>query len=290
MNDYLVRMMTTTGNMRGFACVTTNLVNQACFQHGSLPTASDALGRALTCGVMMGALLKGKERVSLKFEGSGPLKKILVEANSQGEVRGYVGNPKVDFPRSDGNTDLVSAIGKAGLLTVMKDLGLKEPYRGIVQLYSSEIAEDLTYYLAESEQIPSAVGVGVFVAPDRTIAAAGGFLVQSLPPADESVIERVMQQIRQMPPLTDLLVHGHTPEQIISTIFSDIPYEIMGTQSVAWKCSCNKARLEQALISLGTEELMELVQEGGAELVCEFCRTPYHFTQEELERLVNTIQ
>jgi molecular chaperone Hsp33 len=205
-------------------------------------------------------------------------------------VRGYVGNPKVDFPRNNGKTDVVSALGKAGLLTVMKDLGLKEPYKGIVQLRSSEIAEDLAYYLAESEQIPSAVGVGVLVAPDSSIATAGGFLLQSLPPADESMIERVIRQIQQMPPLTDLLVHGHTPEQIISTIFSEIPYEILGTQSLTWKCLCSKARLEQALISLGAEELRELSKEGGAELVCEFCRALYYFTQDELEQLVNTIQ
>lgn len=289
MNDYLVRGMTTTGNLRGLACVTTNLVNQACQKHGTLPTASDALGRALTCGVMMGALLKGRERVALKFEGSGPLKKIIVEADSQGEVRGYVGVPEVNLPSQNGKSDVASAIGKAGFLTVTKDLGLKELYKGIVQLYTSTIASDLAYYLTESEQIPSAVGVGVFVTPDRSVGAAGGFLIQSLPPAEESLIEQVVQHIQQMPPLTELLVQGYTPEQLLHAIFQDIAYEVLGTQALTFRCSCNKSRLEQALISLGIDELNTLIHEGEAEVVCEFCRTPYHFTREELAQLVKHI-
>jgi molecular chaperone Hsp33 len=288
-NDYLVRCITTAGNIQGFACLTTHLVNQACQQHGTLPTATDALGRALTCGAMMGARLKGRDRVALKYEGSGPLKKILVEANSQGEIRGYVGVPEVNLPLKDEKPDIVSAIGKAGFLTVTKDLGLKEPYKGIVQLYSSTIATDLAYYLTESEQIPSAVGVGVFVAPDNTVAAAGGFLIQSLPPAEESIIKQVTQQIQQMPPLTEILVQGNTPEQILETIFAKIPYEILGTQPLSFRCSCSKARIEQALVSLGVEELDTLIAEGEAEVVCEFCRTPYTFTQEELEDLVKQI-
>ena len=289
MNDYLVRCMTTTGNIRGFACVTTNLVNQACQKHSTLPTATDALGRALTCGVMMGAQLKGRERVALKFKGSGPLKKILIEANSRGEVRGYVGVPEVNLPLNNGKPDVVSAIGKAGLLTVTKDLGLKEPYRGIVHLYSSEIAEDLAYYLAESEQIPSAVGVGIFVAPNTSVTAAGGFLIQSLPPAEESLIEQVIQRIQEMPPLTEMLLQGHTPEQILETIFAEMPYEILGTQALSFRCSCSKARIEQALISLGVKELDSLMAEGEAEVICEFCRTLYTFTQNELENLKKQI-
>jgi molecular chaperone Hsp33 len=285
-NDYLARCITTTGNIQGFACLTTNLVNQACQQHGTLPTATDALGRALTCGAMMGARLKGRERVALKYEGSGPLKKILVEANSQGEIRGYVGIPDVNLPLNDGKPDIVSAIGKAGFLTVTKDLGLKEPYKGIVQLYSSTIATDLA---TESEQIPSAVGVGVFVAPDNTVTAAGGFLIQSLPPAEESMIEQVIQQIEQMPPLTEMLLQGNTPEHILETIFAEMPYEILGIQPLSFRCSCSKKRIEQALVTLGIEELEALIAEGEAEVVCEFCRTSYTFAQEELEDLVKRI-
>jgi molecular chaperone Hsp33 len=225
----------------------------------------------------------------LKYEGSGPLRKILVEANSQGEIRGYVGVPDVNLPLNDGKPDIVSAIGKAGFLTVTKDLGLKEPYKGIVQLYSSTIATDLAYYLTESEQIPSAVGVGVFVAPDNTVMASGGFLIQSLPPAEESMIEQVIQQIRRMPPLTEILTQGNTPEQILETIFAEIPYKILGTQPLSFRCSCSKARIEQALVSLGVEELDALIAEGEAEVVCEFCRTSYTFTQEELEDLVKQI-
>lgn len=290
MNDYLARCITTTGNLRGFACVTTNLVNQACQQHGTLPTASDALGRALTCGVMMGAQLKGRERVALKYEGGGPLKKILIEANGRGEVRGYVGVPEVDLPPDNGKPDIASAIGKAGFLTVTKDLGLKEPYKGIVQLYTSTIASDLAYYLTESEQIPSAVGVGVFVSPDRTVGAAGGFLIQSLPPAEESLIDQVAEQIGQMPPLTELLMQGHAPEQLFETIFQGIPYNVLDTQALRLRCSCSKHRIEHALISLGVDELNALSADGKAEVVCEFCRTAYQFTPKELAQLVRTIQ
>ncbi len=255
---------------------------------------------------MLGAQLKGRQRVALKFEGGGPLKKILVEANSQGEVRGYVGVPDVDLPPLNGKSDIVSAIGKAGFLTVTKDLGLKQPYKGIVQLYTSTVASDLAYYLTESEQIPSAVGVGVFVAPDRSVGAAGGFLIQSLPSIEESgssvniqdderslqrsAIDQVVEQIQQMPPLSELLVQGYTPEQLLETIFQDITYDILDTQTLTFRCSCNKNRIEQALISLGVDDLKSLIQEGEAEVMCDFCRTPYHFTQEELAQLIQTIQ
>lgn len=302
-----MRCITSAGHVRGFACVTTKLVQAACQQHGTLPTASDALGRALTCGAMMGAQLKGRERVALKFEGSGPLKKILIESNARGEVRGYVGVPDVDVPLRDNAPDIPSAIGKAGFLTVTKDLGLKEPYRGIVQLYSSEIATDLAYYLTESEQIPSAVGVGVFVGPDREIGAAGGFLIQAMPgahtgaasatdargeetAAQQRAIDQVVEQIQQMPPLTELLIQGQTPEQLLDRIFQDMTYEVLDSQPLAYRCSCSKARIEQALVSIGVDELNGLIQEGGAEVVCEFCRTPYTFTAEELTQLVRTIQ
>lgn len=290
MNDYLVRIVTKAGNVRGIACVTTELVNHACRQHGTNPTASDALGRVLTCGAMMGALVKDKQRVALKFEGNGPLKKILVEANNHGEVRGYVSVPEVDLLPRNGKPDVASAIGKAGFLTVTRDLRLKEPYKGIIQLYTSEIAEDLALYLTESEQVPSAVGVGVLVAPDKTVAVAGGFLIQSLPPADKALIEQLVHQIEQMPPLTELLVQGKTPEDLFASMFTGIPYDVLETQPLVFRCSCNKHRIEHALIALGIEDLTQLIQEGGASVFCEFCRTPYHFSREELEQILERIQ
>jgi molecular chaperone Hsp33 len=288
--DYLVRAITTLGNVRGLACVTTHLVNNVCHKHETCPVASVALGRALTGGALMGALLKNTQRVALKFEGNGPLKKILVEANSFGEVRGYVGAPRVDLPLNNGKLDVAAAIGHAGFLTVTKDLGLKEPYKGMVQLYTSEIAEDLAYYFTESEQIPSAVGLGVFVSPDGNISAAGGFLIQSLPPANEAVIEQLVHQIEKMPPITELLRDGKTPENILDVIFAEIPFETLETQALTFRCSCSKERMERALISLGSEELSGLLKDGEAEVICEFCRTRYLFNQEELEQLIRQIQ
>lgn len=290
MQDYLVRAITKVGNVRGLACVTTDLVQTGCQQHATCPVASVALGRALTGGALMGALLKNTQRVVLKFGGNGPLKKILVEANSAGEVRGYVGVPHVDLPLNNGKLDVAAAIGHAGVLTVTKDLGLKEPYKGMVQLYTSEIAEDLAYYFTESEQIPSAVGLGVFVTPDGSVSAAGGFLIQSLPPADEAVIDQLVHQIEKIPPITELLRKGTTPEEILELIFAEIPFEILATQALSLRCSCSKERMERVLISLGTEELTALCKDGEAEVVCEFCRTQYLFSQEELQQLIRQLQ
>ena len=180
-NDYLVRMLTKTGNVRALACVTTKLVNEICQRHKTSVTASRALGRVVTGTALMGALLKPGQRVAVKFEGNGPLKKILAEAESDGSVRGYVGVPDVELPLKQGKIDVAGAIGRAGFLTVAKDLRLKEPYKGTVQLYTSEIAEDFAYYFTESEQIPSAVGLGGYVEPDMHISAAGGFLIQPSP-------------------------------------------------------------------------------------------------------------
>ncbi len=290
MQDYLVRGINKTGNVSGLACVTTQLVNHACFQHKTSPTASAALGRALTGGALLGALLKDKQRVALKFEGNGPLGKILVEANSCGEVRGYIGEPNVDVLLQSETIDVAAALGKAGFLTVTKDLGLKEPYKGTVQLYTSEIAEDLAYYLTESEQIPSAIGLGVFIDPDERVSVSGGFLIQSLPPADDKVIDHLIDQINKMPPLTELLQHGKQPEHILKLIFSGIPFSTLATQALSFRCSCNRKRIEQALISLGTEEIIVLIEEGAAKVVCEFCRTRYTLSQKELKQLLVQIQ
>jgi molecular chaperone Hsp33 len=290
MQDYLVRAVTKTGNVQGIACVTTQLVRTACHLHHTSPIASVALGRALTGGAMMGAFLGADQRVALKFEGNGPLKKILIEANRQGEVRGYVGVPDADVPLKHGKIDVASAIGHAGLLTVTKDLGLKRPYEGIVQLYTSEIGEDLAFYFTESEQIPSAVGVGVFLDQNGTVLVAGGFLLQSLPPADEAIIAQLIQQIAQLPPLTEFLKNGKRPEDLLNLIFADIPFDLTETQVITWRCSCRRERMERVLISLGIKDLAKLSAEGDAEIICEFCRTQYLFSQEQLQQLLAQIQ
>ncbi len=287
MNDYLVRIITRSGTVRALACVTTGLVGEACRRHGTLPTASAALGRALTGGALFGALLKTGQRVAFRFEGNGPLKKIIVEAESNGAVSGYVGNPEADPPDRDGKLDVTGALGRAGFLTVTRDLGLKEPYRGTVQLYTSEIAEDLAYYLTTSEQVPSAVGLGVFVAPDNSIAASGGFLIQSLPPQDDRAVDRLMERIGAMPPITELLRQGKTPEQLLELLFAGIPYDTLEKRALAFRCSCSRERVERALIAMGGEELESLIREQGeASVNCEFCREGYRFSREELEAVL----
>lgn len=287
MNDYLVRIITKAGNIRAMACITTELVDEARRRHGTFPTASAALGRALTGGALMGAMLKTGQRLALKFEGSGPLKKIIVEADSNGAVRGYVGVPEVHMVREDGKLDVAGALGLAGFLTVTKDLGLKEPYKGTVQLYTSEIAEDLALYLTESEQIPSAVALGVFVKPDNIVSAAGGFIIQAIPPQDEEMINTLMDRIGKLPPVSQLLREGKTPEEMLEMLFSGIPYDTLERRSLVFRCSCNREKVEQALISIGHEELVKMIeQQEVAEVKCEFCRQAYTFTREELKLLI----
>ncbi len=291
MKDYLVRAMTNTGNICAFACITSHLVQEICQQHDTCPTATVALGRALTGGALMGALLQDDQRLALKFEGNGPLRKILVEADSAGHVRGYVGVPQVNLPLKQGAFDVVSAVGRAGFLTVTKDLCLKEPYKGVVQLCSSEIAEDLAYYFAESEQIPSAVGAGVFVEASGKVTTAGGFLVQSLPPADKGLIEDLTRYIGQMPPITELLRRGATVEGVLEQLFQDIPLKELDTQPLAFKCTCSKQRMERALVALGVDDLTEMsLDPNPTEVHCEFCRVRYSFRPEEIKRLADNIQ
>lgn len=287
MSDYLVRILAKSGNVRGLACVTTGLVDEVCKRHGTLPTASAALGRALTAGTLLGAMLKTGQRVALRFEGNGPLKKIIVEADSDGSVRGYVGDPQVHLLRPDGGLDVAQALGRAGFLTIAKDLGLKAPYRGTVQLYSSQIAEDLALYLVESDQIPSAVGLAEFVEFDGTVSAAGGFLIQAVPPVDPAVVEELMARIEKLPPLSELLKSGKSPEEILELLFSGIPYDVLEKRALGFACSCSRERIERVLLSLGKKELVSMREEQqGAQVTCEFCGEPYIFDEADLDRII----
>jgi len=287
MKDYLVRVIAKSGSVRGLACVTTGLVEDICKRHGTLPTASAALGRALTAGTLMGAMLKTGQRTALRFEGNGPLKKIIVEADSDGTVRGYVGNPEVNLQRADGALDVAGALGRAGFLTIAKDLGMKEPYRGTVQLYSSEIAQDLALYLVESEQIPSAVGLAEFVEPTGVVSAAGGFLIQAVPPVDPDIVEELMARIQELPPLSELLHDGKSPEQILELLFAGIPFDVLEKRELGFACSCSRERIERVLISMGRKELTSLREEQhGAEVTCEFCGERYGFNEADLVQLI----
>jgi len=288
--DHLIRVVTRDGNLRGIACTCRNLVSAVCRLHQTSPTAAVALGRALAGGALMGALLKGSQRVALKFEGNGPLGKILVEAEADGTVSGYVGNPRADLPPRDGHFDVEGLLGRAGLLTVTKDLGLREPYSGTVQLVSSTVAKDLAYYFTDSEQIPSAVGLGVLLNQSLEVSAAGGFLVQSLPRADESAEDRVIETISSMPPTTEMIREGKTPEDILRYIFGDLPLEVLEERPVFFKCHCSRDRMLQALKVLGREEIESIVEEqDGLELRCDFCGTKYRFRPDELEGLFEPV-
>ena len=286
MKDYLVRIITADEGVRAVACVTTGLAGEACNRHGCLPTAAAALGRSLTGGTLLASLLKTRQRLALKFEGNGPLKKIIVEADANGAVRGFVGEPGIHLVRPDGKLDVARALGRAGFLTVTKDLGLGEPYTSTIQLYTSEIAEDLALYLTESEQVPSAVGLGVFVGADGSVEASGGFLVQALPGADEEMIDTLMAHIEGLSSITDVLRQGATPEDLLERIFDQVPFKVLEKRELAYRCSCSRDRIERVLLSLGSSELEDMIREDkGAEVTCEFCRRSYRFTEEELETL-----
>jgi molecular chaperone Hsp33 len=285
--DYLVRIITKNVNVRGLACVTTHLVDKTCRRQGAQPTACVALGRALTGGALMGALLKTGQRVALRFEGNGPLEKIIVEAESDGTVRGYVKVPHVDLPLKNGKFDVSGALGDSGLLTVVKDLRLKEPYTGMVELYTGEIGEDLAFYLTESEQIPSAVGLGVSVDKDGGVSAAGGFLIQSFPPYKKETVDGLITQIQEMSSITELISEGKTPEQLLDILFSGIPFDILEERPLAFQCSCSKERVEKALVALGREEIEAIIsRQEETTVTCEFCQSSYQLTREELEQLV----
>jgi len=290
MADYLVRAISNNANVVGLACVTTDLVNQASHLHETSRTAAAALGRALTGALLMGALLKRGQRIALKFEGNGPLKKIIVEADQGGTVRGFVAVPEAEISFQGEKLNVAGALGREGLLTVVKDVGLKEPYRGIVKLLTGEIAEDIAYYFVESEQVPSAVGLGVFVRTDGEVSAAGGFLIQSLPPSESRMVEQLVENIRNIPSITDLLRQGKAPEDILDMIFSDIAHHFLERRNLFFRCTCSRDRIERVLLSLGKEELERIITEQGeSNVTCEFCRTRYHFTRGELEALQGEI-
>ncbi|MDD5168932.1 MAG: Hsp33 family molecular chaperone HslO [Syntrophales bacterium] len=287
MNDYVVRAISEKGNILGLACITTDLVEEACRLHCAAPTASAALGRALTGGALMASLLKLGQRLAIKFEGSGPLKKIIVEADYEGTVRGFVAEPDIELPPRGEKLDVSGALGKEGFLTVIKDLGAKEPYSGIVRLRTGEIAEDLAYYFAESEQIPTAIGLGVYVEPPGRVAATGGFLIQTLPPPDEALVDQLVERISAMESVTQLLRRGQTPEDILGSIFASIPFRIMEKKKLSLKCTCSRERIERVIISLGKEEIAGMIAEqGAADVACEFCRTTYHFDERDLRTLL----
>ncbi|MDQ6420703.1 Hsp33 family molecular chaperone HslO [Paenibacillus sp. LHD-117] len=286
-NDMLVRGTAWGGKIRVFACRTTNLVEELRRRHDTFPTATAALGRTLSVGAMMGAMLKGKEKLTIQVKGDGPIGQVVVDANADGEVRGYVEHPQAHHGSNErGKLDVAGAVGSTGYLHITKDLGLKEPYRGSVPLVSGELGEDFTYYFAVSEQTPSAVGVGVLVENDNSVLHAGGYIVQLLPGLTDGEITRLEQAISGMPPVTALLAQGESPEDLLKWVVDD-DVVIHDAMDLVFKCHCSAERVEQTLISLGQKELEGIIQEDGkAEVVCHFCNETYTFERAQLEQLL----
>lgn len=292
MEDRIVRAISGDGMVQAAAIYSRNLTERARQIHKTLPVATAALGRALAGASMMGNALKGQgASLTLQIKGGGPLGTVLAVSDNDGNVRGYVTNPQVELPlRADGKLDVGGAVGHEGTLTVIKDLHMKEPYVGTIDLLGGEVAEDIAGYFVESEQIPTACGLGVLVDRDQSVKSAGGYLIQLMPGATEDTIVKVEGGIMAAGPVSALLEQDPDPEHLLQAVMSDFDLKILETQPVSYKCYCSRERVERALISLGRKELEEMIREqGGCQLSCQFCDTVYDFSKEDLERLLASL-
>ncbi len=291
MKDCIVRATAANAQIRAFAVSSRELVEHARAAHNTSPVVTAALGRLMTGGVMMGSMLKGdKDMLTLQVAGSGPVHGLTVTADSKGNVKGYADNPQAMMPpNSVGKLDVGGVIG-VGVLTVIKDMGLKEPYSSTIELKTGEIADDLTYYFAASEQVPSSVALGVLMDRNNTVKQAGGFIIQLMPFTEEKVIDALEQKLSSVPSVTSMLEEGNTPEQILEIVLGDLGLEITDTMPVQFYCNCNRERVEKVLLSLGKKELQSLIEEGrDVELNCHFCNTNYAFGIEELKKIRSRI-
>lgn len=287
MKDYIIRAIAAEDQVRVFAATTKELVEVARRHHNTSPVATAALGRLLTAGAMMGAMMKNdKDVLTLQVKGDGPIGGLTVTADSHANVKGYVENPDVIIPAKNGKLDVGGALG-IGILNVIKDMGLKEPYVGQTILVSGEIAEDLTYYFANSEQIPSSVGLGVLMEKDNTVKCAGGFIIQVMPFAKEETISKLEENLKNVTSVTGMLDKGYTPEQILEELLGNVGFEITDKIPAQFYCNCSKERVEQAVASIGRKDLMELIEEGkDIEVKCHFCNTAYNYTVEDLQNIL----
>jgi len=284
--DYLAKSLAFDGEIRIYAARTTALVEVANQNVGAYPTAAAAIGRTLTATVMMGSMLKGKETITVRINGGGPIGVIVADANAHGKVRGYASNPRVHFQYDSGKLNVGMAVGTTGDLYVTKDLGLKEYFTGQVPLQTGEIGDDFTYYFTQSEQTPSAVGLGVLVSPENEVIAAGGFIIQVMPNASEVAIGTLERSLSTIRPVSDMIADGMTPEAMIAELVGEGNFKILETMPLAFECQCSKEKFIPGLTSLGNEELEVMIKEDdGAETVCHFCMKKYQFTAEELEAL-----
>jgi molecular chaperone Hsp33 len=285
----LVRMISDDGTLYCLALDSTEMVREMQNTHNTSKVCSAALGRLITAGSMMGALLKGdKDTLTLKISGGGPAAPVVAVANSKGQVKGYIGDSRVNLPLNNkGKLDVSGAVGKDGFLTVIKDLGLKEPYCAQTPIISGEIAEDITAYYATSEQTPTVCALGVLVDPEtENVLLAGGFLIQLLPTAGEDTISLVEKSLEGIKPVTTMLADGLTPEQICETVLSEFKMELLDTQNVEYRCDCSTERVTRALISAGEDGLREMAEDEQTEVCCHFCNKKYIFTREKILKLL----
>ena len=286
--DYMIRATAADNQIRAFAVTTREMVEFARAAHDTSPVATAALGRLLTGGVMMGAMMKGdKDLLTLQVKGDGPLGSVTVTADSKGHVKGYVNHPHVLIHANErGKLDVAGAVGR-GTLQVIKDLGMKEPYVGSCELQTGEIGDDLTYYFAVSEQVPSSVGLGVLMEKDNTVRQAGGFILQLMPFTPDEIVDKLELKLAAVDSVTAMLDAGRTPEQILELLLGEFDLEINEKTEISYRCDCSKERVERALISVGKKEIKEMINEGQSiEVNCHFCGKNYEFTVEELKQIL----
>lgn len=285
MKDYLVKALAFDGEVRAYSVRTTNTVSEAQRRHDTWRTASAALGRSLTAGTMMGAMLKGEQKLTIKVEGNGPIGPILVDAHANGDVRGYVTNPHVDFEGTEQGKLRVE-----GFVTVIKDIGMREPFIGQSPIVSGELGEDFTYYFAVSEQTPSSVGVGVLVNGDDSILAAGGFILQIMPGAQDETISFIEDRLQKIPPVSTLIEQGLSPEELLYAVLGEDKVKVLETMDVQFNCTCSRERIESVLISLGKTELEQVrEEEEETEVHCHFCNERYKFSKEDITNLIENL-
>lgn len=285
----MVRATAADAQIRAFAATTKNLVEEMRSLHNTSPVVSAALGRLLTGGAMMGAMMKGEnDLLTLQIKGDGPIGGMTVTADAHGNVKGYANEAQVILPaNAAGKLDVGSAVGK-GILRVVKDMGLKEPYVGQTELQTGEIAEDLTYYFATSEQVPSAVGLGVLMEKDNTVKQAGGFIIQLMPSAEDEVISVLEEKLKSMDSVTNILNAGNTPEQLLEILLGDLGLEITDTIPATYYCDCSRERVERAIISIGKKDIQEMIDDGKpVEVRCQFCNNKYEFETEDLKHMLD---
>lgn len=288
MSDYIVRATAADSQIRAFAITSKEMVEEARRDHGTSPVITAALGRLLSGAAMMGSMMKGeKDLLTVQIQCSGPVKGLTVTANTKGEVKGFAMVPSVELPLNDkGKLDVGGALG-LGVMSVIKDMGLKEPYVGQIALQTGEIAEDLTYYFASSEQVPSSVGLGVLMNKDNTVRCAGGFIIQLMPFATEETISQLEENLKDVTSVTDFLDKGYTPEQMLEKLIGHLDLEITDTIPTQFYCNCSKERVEQAVASIGKKDIQEMIDEGkDIEVKCHFCNTAYNYTVEDLKNIL----